>query len=540
MHSPEKTGTTTINRDSLTILQRTMFEENKARIAEHEQVLTPDFDSYERSYIAEVQDFISLSSISRLMDTIRTARVTLLGDYHTLPISQKSFLKLARKINRSRVIIGLELFSAENQKALDAYVLKGGAERTLLRNSKVIQQWPYRIWEHFKPILELARQRGWRVIGLDAPRNTQTKLLERDQFMAERILDGFEGLHPDTIMLALVGEMHVAGPHLPKAIHDAEIQRDQKPSQTLSIFQNPGPIYWKLVESNQEQETELVKIDEFQYALNSAPPIVVQQSYLNWIDYNVSTLDYDHLTRHFRKVAQNIEKALSLSPQSSVSQIHAYGPGDYSFLDDLHLSDSSDQSEQIQFANGKEASHVFLKDKVVYLSNLNINHVGEVAGRLIHSLAMGIDPSEMKPFYCRVMHNAIAFFASKVVNPKRKAHQLPYFRNLLKNVGTGIPVDVMELEVASAVLIHKQFELGKRSRAYRRLFASREESLSVLVQELGFMLGEKLYYSFMRGRFTRNDIRNLVCFPLSHPGQSAALYFSVSRQVDRERIPTRM
>ena len=54
------------------------------------------------------------------------------------------------------------------------------------------------------------------------------------------------------------------------------------------------------------------------------------------------------------------------------------------------------------------------------------------------------------------------------------------------------------------------------------------------------MLGEKVYYAFSRGKLSRGDIRNLLLCPLDNPESAAAFYFSLSRQVERIRIPKRM
>jgi hypothetical protein len=529
-----------VNRQTLVELQRSMFEDNRSRIAEYEQILTRGFNDYEENYNQEVQAFERVTSIGPLMHTIRGAKCVLVGDYHTLSIAQKSFLKLMRRVKRSRVVIGLELFGADTQEAVDGYVVQGGAERTLLRRSKVVSRWPYQIWKNFKPIVDLAQQRKWRVAALDSPRDASMTLKARDQFMAARLLDLLQDEHPNTLALILVGELHVASGHMPKAIMEEAESRHVPMPQPISIFQNPGPIYWKLVDAQLEQETEVVQLDDHRFAINSAPPLVVQQSYLNWIDYNAATLEYDHLSRHFRKVVQNIQRALSIRSTSQVNQMIAYGPGDFSFLDELDRKNRENSHEQIGFEKEKYKSQLYVNERIIYLSNLNINHVGEVAGRLIHALAIGKSLGAMKGFYSFVIHNAIAFFASKIVNPKRKAHQLPYFREQLRSVGPENPIPALELEVASAILLHKQFERGKRSRAFQHVLNGQGEKLDLLVQELGYMLGEKLYYAFNRGRLSRGEIRNLIQFPMDDPEQSAALYFSVSRQVDRERIPIRM
>ena len=72
------------------------------------------------------------------------------------------------------------------------------------------------------------------------------------------------------------------------------------------------------------------------------------------------------------------------------------------------------------------------------------------------------------------------------MNPKRKAHQLPYSgANSERRPGKSIPA----LELGGfAILLHKSLN-GETISRIQHVFAS-EEKLSLLVQELGFMLGE--------------------------------------------------
>ena len=198
-----------------------------------------------------------------------------------------------KKVRKRRVIIGLELFDTRSQDALDKYVLHKGSERRLLSRTGVKKRWPYPVWKRFKPILDLARQRGWRVIALDTPTEENANLHERDLHMARHLVRALADSPADTQAYVLVGELHLARVHLPRALEETSQNLLGISLQTTVVFQNPGPVYWKLVENNLEHDVEAVQLTPLSFALNSAPPIVVQQSYLNWIDYNAATLEYD-------------------------------------------------------------------------------------------------------------------------------------------------------------------------------------------------------------------------------------------------------
>jgi len=161
---------TSDHREKLIDLQRRLYARNRRRIQAYEQTHTQGFADYEAAYHDDVTGFERVASLTELTAAIRDATITLVADYHTLHLAQKTFLKLARRIKAQRTTIALEFFASAHQPALDAWMSERIKERTLLKRTKYAQRWPYDIWPHFKPIAELARRREWGLIGMDGDR----------------------------------------------------------------------------------------------------------------------------------------------------------------------------------------------------------------------------------------------------------------------------------------------------------------------------------------------------------------------------------
>ncbi len=528
---------TSDHRGALIRLQRDLYDRNRQRIRAHEQVLTPDFASYEATYEADLADIhAEVVSFGKLVRAVRAADVTLVGDYHTLQLSQKTFLKLAQRIRARRTVLALEFFESTHQEALDAWLAGRIKDKTLLKRTEYKRRWPYEIWPHFKPIMELAKRRGWKVVGLDCDRQADTRLAASDRFMAARIVDVLREARRGTRVLVLVGELHVARPHLP-----AELTRQASLAgltpKTLSVLQNADPVYWQVAEGRRDQDVEVARIDDSRYCMLNTPPMVVQQSYLSWIDSHVDSVDYDHVEADFYHLLAEIRRVLGVRGRRAGPRLQVVAPGDVDGLEllaDLNLLDPM----VADLAN--QRSRVFREHGLVALGSLSLNQVGEAAGRLLHCELADFDESELTGFYPHVLHDALGFFGSKIVNPKRKVRQITYYREALREVRHSRHPNDADLEVASAVLLHKALEHGEHAGGFHRIFTLAPDIRARIARALGKMLGERLYYAFVRDRVRRADLRSWLSFRITDPEQAAALYFTLSRQVGRTSVPRRV
>jgi uncharacterized iron-regulated protein len=528
------------HRERLIDLQRRLYARNRRRIAEYQQVSTTGFEAYEATYHADIEGYQSVSNLAELTGAMREATIILVADYHTLHLAQRTFLKLARRLRGKRTTIALEFFSASHQSVLNAWSAGRIQDKTLLKRTEYTTRWPYDIWPHFQPIAELARRRSWSLLGIDGARGPGVSIAATDQRMAGVLVDHLIEAPPKTRILTLVGELHLAQAHLPSAIQRAAEERGVAPPKVLVVLQNNDTIYWQLLAEQGHHEVEIVRVDADRFCVVNTPPVMVQQSYLNWIEYHVDTVDHDHLERNFRHLLGLVARALGVRLPRTVRDLVIFGPEDPDLADELEASELLEEFEE-RFAVGtRNNTWVIPSQGLVYLHNLSLNMVGEAAARLLHGWSLGRDPDRLGNFYGQVIHDAIGFFGSKVVNPKRKGKHVPYYRALLSSVRTEAEIDTDQLEAASAVLLHKAFEAGKRVGAFPKLFELRPVVRERVRRRLGFMLGERLYYAYERGKISPVRLRGLMRFPLHDATQATALYFVLVRQVDRVALPKRI
>lgn len=106
--------------------------------------------------------------LSGLMARVAAADVVLFGEQHDDPETHRAELELLDAIGRTGrpVILSLEMFERDVQPVLDAYLAGRIDEAGLLDGSR---PWP-RYASDYRPLVELAKARGWPVVAANVPR----------------------------------------------------------------------------------------------------------------------------------------------------------------------------------------------------------------------------------------------------------------------------------------------------------------------------------------------------------------------------------
>lgn len=169
-------------------------------------------------------------TFDKMVKAAQKSEITLFGEYHNNPIVHWLQLEFCLAMGQSQPIsVGMEMFEADNQRAIDAY-FKNEIERKTFDTTA-------RLWPNFAtdyaPILELAKEQAWPFIATNIPRK-YARTVHKGGFDALDSLDPGEKQHiaplpinydPDLPgyknMLAMMGGH--AGPTLPmaQAIKDA-------------------------------------------------------------------------------------------------------------------------------------------------------------------------------------------------------------------------------------------------------------------------------------------------------------------------------
>lgn len=533
-------------RQELLKIQKKIFARNESFILSQALVRERNFDRYERQYKRRVHTYSQVSSQEELLKAILESDIIYVGDYHTNKQSQRTLLRLLKLVLEKDKSIGvaLELVQKRHQKILNGYLEEKISEETFLKKIQFRKYWYFDLWQNFKPIFDFARFHQLPLYAVEKSLSDNASLGVRDQRNSEIIASLIQN-HPDQRLVVFVGDLHIAPEHLPqdteRVLKERGIQK-----KALILYQNCESIYWQLAEEELEDHVEIVRIRENEFCIINTPPIIWQQSYLNWIEHEEESIDYADARHSFLEIIKQIAEFLGLELSPMSDEVEVFTCGDLSFL--KRLSEDSDFSKKdirrIKKQILASESYCIPQKKYVYLANLSLNHAAEEAAHFLKFLCSGAEEerTSVDAFYANILHEALGFFGSKIINHKRKCfHEREYLGliNYLKS--KGFPKNRnLELEIAMLVLKHRELDKKGTPIRSKRYFMGRHELFFGVTHGLGYMLGDRLYYALMQDRITKDEIRELFCNPMKEEGMTYEVYKKLLRKIRGIKIPKRV
>ncbi|MBI4126358.1 MAG: ChaN family lipoprotein [Deltaproteobacteria bacterium] len=533
-------------RQELLTLQKRIFADNQRVIESSIEVSERGFAQYERTYQRAVARFDRAATHEEMLKAILKANIIYVGDYHTLNQSQRSFLRILKAIvSRDRnFVVGLELIHARHQKLLDRFVAGKVSEDSFLRKIRLEEHWVFDLWSNFKPLFDFCRYHHIPMLAIDAaPRGASVRV--RDRATAELLADYSEH-HSEQRMFVFIGDLHIAPSHLPRDVERA-LRRRQRTVQDLVLYQSSVKIYWELARRGLEDRVDVVRIDDRSFCRMHTPPIIAQRSYLNWLEHEEGEIDYADAKHSFLEIVDHIGRFLRIrfSP-SDCESVDVFTAGDMSFLERLREMKifSPRELAVIKRQIASSESYYIAKARVVYLANLSINHAAEEAAHFMKNVLSGPEePREMiDAFYANVLHEALGFFGSKIVNHKRKCHHEPDFRKLHVFFSKHRIPQHRRLEAEATELLLRYLALERQGRPLGSLgvFHVPMELFLAVTHALGYMLGERLYYGLLDGVISRKSVRSLFQDPWEGEGEPFAVYWDLRQKLRQVVIPKRM
>lgn len=130
--------------------------------------IVPAFDSGyipHRVYYSEDKKFTDFET---MMTTLATTDVIFVGEQHDDPATHRFELAILENLGRRErpVIVAMEMFERDTQKFLDDYLRGKISEDEFLKNSRPWGNYA----TDYRPIVEFAKAKGWRVIASNVPR----------------------------------------------------------------------------------------------------------------------------------------------------------------------------------------------------------------------------------------------------------------------------------------------------------------------------------------------------------------------------------
>lgn len=532
-------------RAELLAIQKKLWRSNKDVIEHSILVKEPDFGAYEAAYQKAVEKYLRIADQDEMIRACGQADIIYVGDYHTCNQSQRSFLRILKAvIKKDRdFAIGLELIHERHQSVLDSFLGGRIGEEVFLKKIKLKEHWIFDLWENFKPLFDFCKYHRIPLFAIDkAPEGSSVR--ERDRATAA-LVAGYMKKNPGRKVYVFIGDLHIAPGHLP-ADTDRALAAKRILAKSLILYQNSESIYWKLAKEGIDDRVEVVKLPDGNFCRMHTPPVVCQRSYLNWLEHEEGEIDYADAKASFLELVDRMCDFLKIRLGKMRDEAEVFTSGDLSFLKKLKERKDFSGAEigTIKKQILASESYYIAKAKFVYLANLSINHAAEEAAHFIKSVCSGLEKPRpiVDAFYANILHEALGFFGSKLINHKRKCYHERDFKNLLAYFETvRIPLDRrLEHETASLLLEYLRLERKGRHLEKENIFHSSADLFLSLTHAIGYMLGDRLYYGLMGRAVTKDCMKKLFMDPWREEGRPVEVYLELVKRLRKVQIPKRM
>jgi hypothetical protein len=540
--------------EQLIQIQRKNYRKNMKLIQEtlgH----NPAVDNYQKEYSRHLKNYQEVSTKADLIRDVLASDVVYHGDYHTLKQSQRSVLRLLREVQGKReMILCLEMFHADDQHLVDSFMSGELSENSFLRKIEYAKKWPFN-WSHFSPIISFCRENKIPVFGINLKGGEGGNgLRHRDNFAA-RIIARAIIRYVGKLVYVLDGDYHISPNHLPHKVERLLKLLDLS-VKSLIIYQNAVNLYWRLCREGRE-ESNVLKINEGSYCVMNTMPANKIQSYLNWLEYSEDAYYPVHQDWEDETVSQGltvpemvntIASLLNLVlPANVLEKLAIYYSNNLHFMDLIDsILELKGESRIIKQKIKREEGFLLEYKRsgedtyLIYLANSNINMAAEEAGHFVNVVLRGPLKARLKPFdrfYRDVITECLGFFCSKLINEKRRSQSVNSLRRLLGQAKQGRQaLDAETLQVARYILQH--FYLQRKTdtpsefiKKFYPLYKSRSSLSRVFSTQLGYMLGNRLFYAVKKGKFPLEKVREYFQEPFEEAGKAFGCYLELRRRV---------
>ncbi|MDO8519657.1 MAG: ChaN family lipoprotein [Deltaproteobacteria bacterium] len=541
-------------RAELLQLHRRLYLKNRQVIADSVIPEDRSFAAYEARYKRAVSSYQKIVTVDDVEKKIAVSDIVYVGDYHTLNQSQRSFLRVLRSFVKKSAdfVIGFEIIRTRHQPILDRYMRGRLSDDTFLKKIGFREHWFFDLWENFRPLFDFARYHKIPIYGIEGD-GEGGRLARRDRETAG-IIHEIRRKNPRKKIFVFVGDLHLAPSHLPREVSNIfrkgrsqssrSLGRQRRCSEktslkTVTLFQNSDAIYWKLAAKGKE-DSLLVQIAENQFCRMHTPPIIGQQSYLNWLEHEEGVFDYADAKQTFIGYLERIADFLGIRLPSDAEEVEVFTCGDLSFLKRLRETKAFSPRElkEIKRQILNSESYYIPKKKFVYLANVSVNHAAEEASHTLKHLCTGDEfPRPMQDaFYANALHEALGFFGSKIINPNRKCLHPSDAATLVRYLeeSHGISARALQYQVAKLFLEHRNpFQAGKIKALSVDLFLG-------VTHALGYFLGERIFYGLLSGFVTKEGIRSLFYDPMEEEGEPLRRYLELDKKLKKVKLPKKI
>src|SRR5208282_4240538 len=414
-------------------------------------------------------------------------------------------------------------------------------------------------WTPFYELLSAARDHGASICGLDCmPREDLRKIGARDRHAADKIA-ALRRQHPDTLIVVLFGESHLAPQHLP-----ALLQQRLPAEPMLIVLQNVDALYWHAAgEARDHVEAVEVRNElrnggrENVLCVFNATPLEKYENYRLCLD-RWGRSDHDRSAPDFGPTLYNL-----IDGMVRFLGINQYSPHNTTqprllvdLMPEVHSRSSDALLRRLLSRKGftaerrrsllrqvRERGSVYLTPiNAVYVRQFRMTSAAEDATRFLHQACRGlpnfangkVTETRVSPgarpldrddaFYATVVEHALAFFGSRILYPARPALRDADLAELFDVTREDLELQA-SLPFADAVdaldfLTQHRAEDLRCSQAP----ACNGRKYEYIAEQLGYLTGNDLYDAYLEGRLTTAALRKLFLAHIELPGAARESY----------------
>jgi Haem-binding uptake, Tiki superfamily, ChaN len=472
---------------------------------------------YLREFSQAFRSYNSLLDSEQMQNTLRSADVVLIGDYHALSSAQRyaaSLLEQRALAGDRPVVLGVEAIFARDQHILEEWWRREIDDAELRQRIRFDLDWGYD-WAPFHELLVSARDHAEALYGLDCmPREDLRKIGARDRHAAAKIAE-IRQRHPNAVIFALFGESHLAPGHLPLAI-----EKELPGTRVLTVLQNIDALYWRAA-GERTDKVDAVRVNDDVLCVFNATPLEKYESYRLFLDQWSRCEDTPDFAPTIYNLIDSLASFLEINrysphngtqPKFLVDMLpEVYGGSSDAMLTRLlSRKGVNEHDRELMLAQVGERGSAYLPQvNAFYIREFQMMHAAEDATRFLHQACQGLPQrvdgrstvvdQEAKSsansnasdlFYARVLEHAVAYFGSRVLYPSRPA----------AHAEDDPPLSRAACEKSAQSAARDQAKLDCSSR------------------EWGYRIGSQIYDAYLAGKATPRTLRRLFLTHLGQPG----------------------
>jgi len=505
-------------RQQLIAIQRRIYRKNVRRMQDnlgHNSAIK----RYEKEYSHYLKNYEEISNKAELIKKVLASDLVFHGDYHTLRQSQRSILRVLREIKGKRdIILCLEMFHGSDQKYVDMFMAGKMSESSFLKKIDYSKKWSFS-WSNWSPLISFCCRERIPVLGINTNCEDDSDLRSlrcRDQYSA-RIIAKAVIRNPGKLVYVVDGDYHVSPNHLPNNVEQLLCQLDES-VRSLIICQNEENPAHKDWEDDFVEDSGMM-VQDMATAIASPlnlelPPDALERLLIYYASdlYFIDMIyDIPELKGKIRLIKERIRR-------------------DEGFL--------------IEYERDGEESYL------IYLANSSINMAAEEACHFLNAVLRGrlnIALSLFDRFYRNVMTECLGFFGSKFINEKRKSNTENAIRRFLGNAKHDKPSfeDAENIKVARLLLQHfylqrKGADVQEFMKKFYPQYKSQSAVSRIFSTQLGYMLGNRLYYAVKSGKFSVSKVREIFRDPFDESEKAFECYLEIYNQIKKVNPVMRM